>query len=43
MTIEEIKEIALKIYKNYSKYDAFIVFCGFDVICSVSTMISFML
>lgn len=43
MKIEDIKQISIKIYENYAKYDAFIVLCGFDVICSVSTMVSFML
>jgi L-asparaginase/Glu-tRNA(Gln) amidotransferase subunit D len=27
---------------NYKKYDAFVVLCGFDVICYISTLISFM-
>jgi len=42
VTFEIIKEIAETIYKNYKKYDAFIVLCGLDTICYVATIISFM-
>lgn len=42
ITLSDIKEIAVTIFRNYHDFDAFIVLTGMDSMCNIATYLSFM-